>query len=139
MENAEAYVERALATRGTRLGPLITKAELRFLQNRLDEVIALTLEVEQEFKGRTEVEQLQGLYYLRGSAYVRLGQAEKAAQSFRREIELFPTELPAYTRLAVIYKLMDRMEDAHRTIDQLVQTNPKPAADRELLELTRVG
>jgi arylsulfatase A-like enzyme/Flp pilus assembly protein TadD len=169
LESAEAYVERALATRGTRLGPLITRAELRFLQNRLDEVIAMTLEVEEEMKGGTDLEQIKGLYYLRGSAYVRLGQADMAAHSFQREIELFPAELPAYTRLAVIYKLMDRMEDAHRTIDQLVRTNPEPAAyaegtralrmlgedqrawrllreglelwpsDRELLELTRVG
>jgi tetratricopeptide (TPR) repeat protein len=129
----------------------------------------MTLELEEEMKGGTDLEQIKGLYYLRGSAYVRLGQADKAAHSFQREIELFPAELPAYTRLAVIYKLMDRMEDAHRTIDQLVRTNPEPAAyaegtralrmlgedqrawrllreglelwpsDRELLELTRVG
>jgi arylsulfatase A-like enzyme/Flp pilus assembly protein TadD len=130
LEAAEAYVERAVATRGTRLGPLLTKAELLFMRNRLDEVIDLTVEVDQLATG-ADVEQLRGLYYLQGSAHVRLGQANKAEASFRREIELFPDELAAYTRLAVIYKITDRTDDALRTIERLVQTNPLPAAYAE--------
>ncbi len=128
---AEKYVERAVATRGTRIAPLITNAELSFLQNKLEEVIRLTLEIEEMAGQKTEVQQLQGLFFLRGSAYVRLGQGERGVDAFRREIELFPTEITAYSRLAILHNILGRPEDARRTLEDLVAANPIPPAYAE--------
>jgi len=133
---AEKYVERAVETRGTRIAPLITQAELRFLQNRLEEVVRLTLEIEEIAGSQTE-EQLRGLFFLRGSAYVRLGQGEQAIGAFRREIELFPDEAAAYSRLAILYKLLGRPDDAVAVIEDLTATNPTPLAYVEAVQAYR--
>ena len=136
LEAAEGFVERAVRTRGTRLGPLITQAELRFLQNRLEEVVRLSLEVE-EIAGPERQHQLRGLFFLRGSAYVRLGEGERAIAAFQREIELFPNDTGAYSRLAILYNLLGRPEEARNTIDEMLEVNPTPGAHAEAVQALR--
>ena len=131
LEAAKAYVDRAVATRGTRIAPLITRAELNFSLNKLEEVVRQTFEIEELAAKDGELQQLRGLFLLRGSAYVRLGQGEKAITAFQREIELFPTDLAAYSRLAILYNLLGRTVDARSTVQQLVATNPIPPAYAE--------
>ncbi len=137
LEAAEQYVERAIQTRGTRIAPLISQAELSFLQNRLDEVIRQTLEIEELARQEADPRQLRGLFFLRGSAYVRLGQGEKAVEAFQREIELFPSEIAAYSRLALLYNILGRPEDALRSIQEMIAANPIPPAYGEAVTTLR--
>jgi tetratricopeptide (TPR) repeat protein len=140
LEAAEVLVERAVAGRGTRVGPLITKAELRFMQDRFDETLQLTSLAAEEYGDRPDKGPLQGLHYLRGSAYARMGQLERAAEAYSREIELFPTEVTAYSSLAVIQALQGRPAESDRTLERMLEVNPTPEASAEAVRtLRRLG
>ena len=51
---------------------------------------------------------LSGIFVSRGRAQAQLGMVEEAEASFRREIELSPRLLSAYTNLALLYAVLDR-------------------------------
>jgi arylsulfatase A-like enzyme/Flp pilus assembly protein TadD len=139
LAQAEALVDRALAGRGTRLGPLISQAELRLAQNRLEEVLTITAAVVDEAAGRGSTEELRGVHYLRGSALARLGRLDEAAAAYGREIELFPADVEAYGRLALVSLLLGRPEAASATLRTLLERIPTPAANAEAVRTLRRG
>ena len=101
LEAAEPIVEEAVARRGSRLGPLVTAAELRFSQARFDEVLELTDQALAEFGDRTDWRSIRGLHYLRGSTFTRMDRLDEASRAYRKETDLFPTALGAYANLAI--------------------------------------
>lgn len=131
LEKAESLCERAVELRGARLGPLITLADLRLKQARLAEALALTRQVETEFGDRTDRDKLRGLYFIRGSAQARLGEASKAEKAFLQEAELSPKQLAPYTHLALLYALEGKSAQAGATLRRMVEANPRPEAYAE--------
>ncbi|MFQ5528475.1 MAG: sulfatase-like hydrolase/transferase, partial [Thermoanaerobaculia bacterium] len=101
LDEAEALLEKALENRGNRLTPLVLLANLRVEQGRFDEAVEITQNAEAEHGGG-DPGLLRGLFFQRGSAYARLGEAEEAERAFRREIELSPDEIAPYTHLAYL-------------------------------------
>lgn len=137
LEEAERRVAQALETRDNRLGPLITLAQLRLEQGRLEEAVAATREAEQAFGGRTDHATLRGLYFVRGQALARLGEAREAERAFLREISISPSTLGPYSHLALLRALTGRPAEATAALRQMVETNPEPAAYAEAVRTIR--
>jgi len=128
VEAAEAIVAEAIERRGTRIGPLMSLAELRFVQQRFDEALAVTDEVLAEFGERTDFDSVSGLYHLRGSIFGHRGDLESSAGAFNREIELFPGSLDAYRSLALIQTMQGEAEAGRVTLELMLERNATPEA-----------
>lgn len=140
LAEAEGHVERALATRGGRVGPLLSAAELRLRQGRYEEAVELAEEAEREHPPPAPQAELRGLGLVRGGALARLGEAERAEEAFRREIERSPDLLASYAELAFLLGLLDRAPEAGATLRRMVETNPTPRAYAVAVEtLNRLG
>lgn len=137
LAEAERRVQRALETRGSRLGPLITLSQLRLAQGRLEDAVAATRDVEEAFGDRTDVQSLRGAYYVRGEALARLGHGEEAERAFLREIAINPGYLGAYSHLAVLRALAGRPAEAVAMLRQMVEANATPAAYAEAVRTIR--
>jgi len=128
LEAAEPIVEEAVARRGSRLGPLITMAELRFSQGRFDEVLELTDQAIAEFGDRTDWRSIRGLHYLRGSTFTRMDRLDEASRAYRKETDLFPTALGAYANLAIVNAMQQQVAEARGALRLMVERNPTPQA-----------
>jgi tetratricopeptide (TPR) repeat protein len=128
IEAAELIVAEAIERRGTRLGPLMSLAELRFVQQRFDETLAVTDDMLAEFGERTDFDSISGLYHLRGSSFAHQGDLESSAEAFNREIELFPGSLDAYRSLALIQTTQGEAAAARATLELMMERNATPQA-----------
>ncbi len=137
LEEAEAHLGKALAARGPRIEPLVTLAQLRLAQGRFEEAIAASRQAEEEFGARTNRAPLRGAFFVRGSAYARLGESEPAARAFEQEIELAPEQLAPYTHLALLHALEGRAAAAGATLRRMVEANPTPRAHAEAVRALR--
>jgi arylsulfatase A-like enzyme/lipopolysaccharide biosynthesis regulator YciM len=137
LEAAERYAADAVTTRGTRVGPLVTQAQLRLQQGRLDETLELTRQAEKEFAGRGDRQVLRGMYFTRGSALARQGKSAAAIEAFRTEIRQQPDLLSPYSHLAVLYALIGETAKVGSTLQEMVETNPTPAAHAEAVRVLR--
>lgn len=126
LEAAEAIVTEAIERRGTRLGPLISLAELRFVQQRFDEAMAVTDDVLAEFGERTDFDSISGLYHLRGSIFAHRRSLESSVGAFEREIELFPDSLDAYRSLALIQTMQGEAAAGRATLRLMLERNATP-------------
>ena len=146
LATAEILVEEAVERRGTRVGPVLTKATLRVSQDRLEEALELTELAEREAASQNDPAQLKGMYFTRGKAYAMMGESQKAKAAFLAEIEQNPDALGPYTHLAFLYALEGNGPEAGRTLQRMVETNPSPAAHaaavlalREMGDLASAG
>ncbi len=140
LESAEGLVARALDGRGARLGPLLTQGELRFAQNRHEEVLSIAdrLLDEAETRGIADTsEELRGVHFLRGSAFARLRRFEESAAAYRKEIELFPSELSAFGSLALVSLLQGKPQDAAAALELLLDRHPTAPAHAEAVRTLR--
>ena len=128
VEAAEAIVTEAIERRGTRLGPLLSLAELRFVQERFDEALTVTDDVLAEFAERTDFDSISGLYHLRGSIFAHQRDLESSVEAYQREIELFPASLDAYRSLALIQTMQGEAAAGRATLELMLERNPTPKA-----------
>ncbi len=68
-----------------------------------------------------------GLLVLAGNTYVVAGDLQKAESAFRRALESNPSNIEAYSRLAVIYGSQNRLDDARKEFEELSVRQPKTA------------
>ena len=137
---AEPIVTEALARRGSRLGPLLPADALRFSQNRFEEALDFTDQLLAEFGDRTDWASIRGAHYLRGSCFGRLQRLDEAVEAYSREAELFPTELGAFTSLAVVYTMQGNPQQARAAIQKMLEENPTATAHANAVQtLNRIG
>ena len=137
LEEAKRQLARALETRGTRIGPLVTQAQVALALDRPEEVLQATRAAAAEFGSRTDMDSIKGLHFYEGQALARLGRGEEAARAFRREIELFPNDFAPYSHLALLLALQGEQQAVAATLRQLVEANPAPAAYAEAVRTLR--
>ncbi len=137
LEKAARLAEEAIATRGARLAPLITLADLHLKQENFESAIEFTDQVLEEFGDRTDTDKLRGLHFIRGRAFAQLGEAELASQAFQLEIQVSPAQLAPYTHLAYLYALLGDSGQAGATLRQMVETNPTAKAYGEAVRALR--
>lgn len=138
LDAAEGYADKAMATRGTRPGPLVSKAEIELARGRPEAALALTAKAEEELAPGTEPDLYRGLYFVKGRALAELGDAAAAEAAFEREIELFPGTPAPYSHLALVQALQGRAADAGGTLRRLVEANPGPGGYAAAVSALRV-
>lgn len=67
---------------------------------------------------------LPGLHLLRGDVLARMGRSAEAEAEFREEIRAYPTTLPAWSSLAILYATQNRSADAHKALEDMVAASP---------------
>ena len=125
MPTAEKEARASLASRGSRLGPMVTLAGILQKQDKLDEALKLTEDAQKEMSAG---QKFPGLFLMRGDLLARKERVAEAEQAFLREIRDFPGDTSAYTRLAVLYASAGRPQEAVGALRTMVETQSSPAA-----------
>jgi arylsulfatase A-like enzyme/cytochrome c-type biogenesis protein CcmH/NrfG len=136
---AEREAQLAMEDESTRIGPMITLAEVRHARGDYAGALDLTRQATEAY-GRREAkdpELIRGLALIRGRILADTGDAAGAEAAFREEIRLFPDSLRAYSSLALLYALSGRPAEVAPTLQSLVETNPNPAAYAEAIKTLR--
>lgn len=116
---AEREARMAGEEAGRRREATLLIAELRVAQGRLAEA----LEITEQLRDEPGAARLLDLQSTRGDALARMNRTAEAEAAFRSEISAFPRNREAYTRLAVLYVSMGRVQDAERALEQMFTTN----------------
>jgi len=140
LDEAEKLARQALELRESRLGPLLTLAEVLQAAGRSEEALEIIDRAGEEFERRRhhDTELIRGLYFLRGKTLADLGRPTEAAAAFEREIELFPDATTSYTHLALLRALSGQPEEVGETLRRMVEANPTAAAYGEAVETLHV-
>jgi tetratricopeptide (TPR) repeat protein len=75
------------------------------------------------------------LHYVRADTFAKTDRPAEAIAEYRREIELFPSNLDAYAALAVIHYIQGERTEVDRLMAQMVKANPTARA-REMAART---
>ncbi len=137
LEAAKEYLDRAIAERGPRVMPLITRTAWLNKQERFEEALTQSDEVLAEFGDRGDREILGHLYLYRGTALAALGRDDEAESAYREALELRRDLLGAYSSLAFLQALTGRGAEVGRTLQEMVTVNPNPAAYAEAVRALR--
>jgi len=124
LDAAERHLAEARAGLGERPDLLLTAAEIAQRRSRPEEALELTRQARERSGPRPP----RNLHRIRGEALASTGRASEARAELRREIELFPDHLEAYSQLALLAALEQDSAGAGRALQQMVETNPTPAA-----------
>jgi arylsulfatase A-like enzyme/Flp pilus assembly protein TadD len=140
LDEAERQAKAAMEDESTRVGPMITLAEIRY--NRKDGAGALDLlrQAEEAYNQREakDLELIQGLHLIRGQVLADQGNAPEAEKNFLREIELHKDSIRAYSNLAILYALTGRTPEVGPMLKRMVDDNPTPAAYAEAVQTLRI-
>ncbi len=137
LDAAAEYLEQAIADRGANVSPLITKTNWLNRRGRFEEALALSDQVLAEVDDRGNREMLGPLFLYRGTALAALDRSGEAVDAYRQAIAAQGELLGAYSALAFLHALEDRAADAGRTLQEMVITNPAPAAYVEAVRALR--
>jgi arylsulfatase A-like enzyme/tetratricopeptide (TPR) repeat protein len=135
---AERHAERALELQEERLLPRITLARIALAEGDPQRALERTGEVLERVPDDLPSHLLRGLYVTRGEAFAQLGRPEEAERAFLEGIRLFPNDLAAYTRLAVLYALTGKTPAVAETLQRMLNANPTPDAYAEAARTLRV-
>jgi choline-sulfatase len=135
---AEREARAALSARGSKIGPLLTLAQVLTEEGKLEEALAATQQAVDELGKESGRQRFAGLFYVRGDILGRLGRNAEAEQCFLREIADTPGDTKAYTRLSVLYASEGRASEAVDALRRMVETNGSPAAYAEAVKTLRV-
>jgi arylsulfatase A-like enzyme len=124
LDGAEHEALRARGDPGAELGAAVVRAEVRIRRERFDDAIGVVDAALAEAAAR-KLALVPDLHFLRGDALARLGRYDAAEVAFREEIRLFPRNLQAYARLAVVFGLQHRtMGEVDRLFARMVAASP---------------
>lgn len=138
LDSAERHARQALELDEANLLPRITLARVAVERGQPERALELTDEVISRAPADLAKEYIRGLYVTRGEALAQEGRVQEAESAFRREIELFPTDFAAYTRLALLFALTDRADASARVLGRMMEVNPEPRAYAEAARTIRV-
>jgi Flp pilus assembly protein TadD len=103
------------------------RAEVRVRQERFEEAVAVVDEALRAAATR-RVPLVPDLHFLRGDALARLARYDEAERAFREEMRIFPRNLQAYTRLAIVLGLQHRtIKEVDALLEQMVAASPGSA------------
>ncbi|MFL6234147.1 MAG: sulfatase-like hydrolase/transferase [Thermoanaerobaculia bacterium] len=140
LDRAEKEARAAMDEKSLRLGPMITLAEV--LHARKDDAGALDLtrKAAETYNQREakDPELIRGLALIHGKILADQGDVQGAEASFKKEIEMFPDSIRAYSSLAILYALSGRPAEVAPTLRTLVEKNPSPVAYAEAVKTLRI-
>lgn len=140
LDLAEKEAKAAMVDATSRVGPLITLAEIRYARKDGPGALDLLRQAEESYNQRQakDVDLIRGLNLVRGKVLADQGDAQGAERSFLREIEIHKDSIHAYSNLAILYALTGRNLEVRETLKRMVETNPTPAAYAEAVKTLRI-
>ncbi len=120
-----------------RIGPKIVLAQVLQKQGKVEEALAVTQAAVDEVARMEGRPKFSGLFFQHGDLLARLGRNAEAEKAFQREIEDFPSNPAAFTRLAVLYAAQGRSQEAVAVLKALVDRNDTPLAYAEAVRTLR--
>ena len=128
LDGAEREAERATGDPAAEMGAAVVRAEVRIRRERFADAIRVLDEALAGAAAR-RLALVPDLHFLRGDALARLGRYDAAEAAFREEIRIFPRNLQAYTRLAIVFGMQRRaVRDVDRLLEQMVVASPGRAS-----------
>jgi tetratricopeptide (TPR) repeat protein len=121
LERAEREAAALLGDPARHHDGTILIAQVRIVQKRYEEALALVNEVAKGLGGRKPP---PNLWFARGDLMARGGNMPEATTAFQEEIRLYPGNREAYVRLAVIEALSGSDAAAMSTFEKMVKANP---------------
>lgn len=137
-QRAEKEARAALESRGSRIGPLVTLAQVLQKQGKLEEGLEVTGQAMAELEKMEGRSKFVGLFEVRGDLLARLDRTAEAEEAFRREIQDFPSNYKAYSRLAVLYAYQGRGPEMVGVLREMVDRDKSPGAYAEAVRTLRV-
>jgi len=140
LSGAETEARQALDEKSLRVGPLVTLAEVRHARGDYKGSLETLRQAQAAYDQREakDPDLLRGLNLVRGKCQADLGDAVAAEASFRKEMELFPENIRAFSSLAILYALSGRGPEVAPVLQQMVAANPTPAAYAEAVKTLRL-
>ncbi|PYQ49364.1 MAG: hypothetical protein DMF78_18450, partial [Acidobacteria bacterium] len=127
LDGAEREALRAAGDPSAELGAAVVRAEVRIRRERFDDARTVVDEALAQAQAR-RLSLVPDLHFLRGDALARLGRYGEAEAEFEEEIRLFPRNLQAYTRLAIVYGLQHRtIKEVDGVLERMAAASPDPA------------
>jgi tetratricopeptide (TPR) repeat protein len=124
LAGADREAAQATGDAAAELGAAVVQAEVRIRREQFEDAIRVV-------DGALSTAAARGLalvadlHFLRGDALARLARYDAAEAEFREEIRLFPRNLKAYTRLAIVLGLRHRtVADVDRVLERMVSAAP---------------
>jgi len=140
LDDAEKEARLAMEEKSLRIGPMVTLAEVQHDRGDYKGALETIRQAEAIYAQREakDTDLLRGLNLVRGKTQADLGDAAGAEASFRKELELFPQNVRAYSSLAILYALTGRSAEIAPILKSMVDTNPTPAAYVEAVKTLRL-
>jgi len=140
LAGAEKEARQALDEKSLRVGPLVTLAEVQHARGDYNGSLETLRQAQVAYDQREakDPDLLRGLNLVRGKCQADLGDAVAAEVSFRKEMELFPENIRAWSSLAILYALSGRGPEVAPILQQMVAANPTPAAYAEAVKTLRL-
>lgn len=120
---AEQAVRASLVQEPDRVQALMLQSQIRHLQKRFSEELAL-LERTNEVVTRRQLPPIRNLGLRRGDALLRAQRVQEAEQAFRSETQAFPDNLQAWANLALVVGAQGRIDDARAIVSDAIRLNP---------------
>jgi tetratricopeptide (TPR) repeat protein len=127
LAGAEREAAQTSGDPAAELGAAVVRAEVRVRQERFEDAIKIVDEALRAAASR-QVPLVPDLHFLRGDALARLARYDEAERAFREEMRLFPRNLQAYTRLAIVLGLQHRaIKEVDAVLAQMAAVSPGAA------------
>ncbi len=124
--SAEREARAAMVDEVAKPNAMVALAEIRAKQGRMAEAVQILETARADASARAmHVEHLESTL---GDLYAKLDRLPEAEQAFRREIELFPTDLNAYSNLAVVLVVQKKFDAIDPLFALMAQRNPNRQA-----------
>lgn len=122
---AENEARLAMADSVHRTVGAVLLAEVLAASGRLVEGLEVAAEVEREL-AKQKLAPVERLHLVHGDILARLKRYDESEKHFLREISSYPSNIPAYTNLAVLYHVTNRPSEARAILERMVAANPGP-------------
>jgi len=122
---ARRWAEQCLSRKGAFPGAFLVLARVALLEGKFAEALE---KVDAAAKSAAATAPPQGLHVIRAEIFGHQDKLDLAEAEYRKELELFPESVEAFTGLAIIAASRGDMREATRRIDAMVRAVRGPFA-----------
>ncbi len=123
---AEREVNAAMIDEAAKPRAMVTLAQIRAAQGRLPEAVQVLERTREEARSREM--RVEHLELALGDLYAKMDRLPDAEKAFRREIEMFPSNLTAYSNLGVVLVVQKKYEEVDPLFALMARRNPSRRA-----------
>jgi arylsulfatase A-like enzyme/Tfp pilus assembly protein PilF len=126
LATGEREVSAAMIDEAAKPRAMVTLAQIRAAQGRMGEAVQILERTRVDARSRQM--RVEHLELALGDLYAKTDRLGEAEQAFRREIELFPANLTAYSNLGVVLVVQKKYDQVDPLFALMAQRNPSRRA-----------